>query len=49
MDIRFQYSKKADKFLSKHEDVRTSFKADVIKLVKNNHPETVNYGTPHPK
>ena len=43
MDIRFQYSKKADKFLSKHEDVRTLFKADVIKLVKNDHPETVNY------
>lgn len=43
MNIRFQYSKKAEKFLSKHEDVRSEFKADVIKLIKNDHPETVNY------
>ena len=43
MDIRFQYSSKAEKFLSKHEDIREKFKADAIKLINNDHPETVNY------
>lgn len=43
MEIRFQYSNKAEKFLSKHEDIREKFKADVIKLINNDHPETVNY------
>ena len=43
MEIRFIYSNKAEKFLSKHENIRDQFKSDVIKLVNNDHPETVNY------
>ena len=43
MDIKFQYSNKAEKFLCTHEDVRERFKADVIKLITKDHPETVNY------
>ena len=43
MNIKFQYSNKAEKFLSKHEDIRTQFKEGVKKLINNDHPETVNY------
>lgn len=41
--IQFQYSRKAEKFLNKHEDVRDEFKKDIRKLIENDHPEQVDY------
>lgn len=41
--IRFDYSKVAEKFFVKHENIRESFKKDVSKLIKNDHPEQVNF------
>ena len=43
MDIRIDYSKVAEKFFVKHEDVRDDFKRDVVKIITGNHPEQVNF------
>ena len=41
-DIRLDYSRNAEKFFEKHEDIREEFKRDVVKLITGYHPEQVN-------
>ena len=43
MRIDFQYSRKAEKFFSTHEEIREEFKVDATKYVNNDHPETVDF------
>ncbi len=42
-EIRFDYSRAAEKFFIKHEDIRENFKRDVIKIIKHDHSEQVNF------
>ena len=42
-EVIFEYSKPADKFLRKHEDIRTQFEADAKQVIHKIHPEQVNY------
>ena len=42
-DIRLDYSRNAEKFFEKHEDIREEFKRDVVKLITGDHPEQVNF------
>lgn len=48
-DIRFMYSKPAEKFFDKHVSVLDTFKIDVVKLLNDDHPEQVNYKRLHGK
>lgn len=41
--IRINYSKAAEKFFVRHEDVREEFTACISKLLNKNHPEQVNF------
>ena len=42
-EVNFEYSKPADKFFRKHEDVRAKFETDAKRIIHKNHPELVNY------
>ena len=48
-EVVFEYSKPADKFLHKHEDVRTQFEADAKQVIHRIHTEQVNYKPLHGK
>ena len=39
----FDYSKAAEKFFSKHEDIRRDFKRCIARIINNDHPELVNF------
>ena len=41
--VRINYSKAAEKFFVRHEDVRKEFIGCISKLINNAHPEQVNF------
>ena len=41
--LEINYSKAAEKFFVRHEDVRKEFVSCISKLLNNNHPEQVNF------
>ena len=41
--IIIDYSRNAEKFFVRHEDVREEFKCDVVKIITKDHPEQVNF------
>ena len=43
LKIRIDYTKVAEKFFIKHEDVRNDFKRNIVKIITGNHPEQVNF------
>lgn len=47
--IRFEYSKPANKFFIKHEDIRAKFEASAKQVTFKIHPEQVNYRPLHGK
>ncbi len=42
IDYEIQYTKSADKFLNKHEDVRSQYEAAIRELLVGEHPEKVD-------
>lgn len=41
-DVKFDYSKPANKFLLKHEEIRERFKDSIMKILNKDNPEQVN-------
>ncbi len=39
----FDYSKTAEKFFAKHEDIRNEFKKCIARIINNDNPELVNF------
>ena len=39
----FDYSKTAEKFFAKHEDIRKEFKKCIARIINNDNPELVNF------
>ena len=42
-DIEFEYSKPAEKFFRKHEDIREEFRISVAQVINRDHSEQINY------
>lgn len=42
ISLEIQYTKAADKFLKQHEEIRERYEQDLVKLMSNDHPETVD-------
>ena len=41
-EYEIQYTKKADKFLKKHEDVREQYELSIRRLITDDHPEEID-------
>ncbi|MEE3481637.1 MAG: type II toxin-antitoxin system RelE/ParE family toxin [Lachnospiraceae bacterium] len=40
--FEIQYTKAADKFLKRHEDIREHYEQDLVRLLTDDHPEDVD-------